>query len=240
MSVTPTSNPGRQRHSARGDLAPFEVRQASRKSYCKSCAKLPNPLQAIRSGPFGKKNPTMSNPDNSTEEIWKPVHHYIGTYSVSDWGRVRSEERVVRRRLPNGEYIGHTVPQKILSTPPNADGYLIVRLTRNGVATTRYVHDLVARSFLGVKKPGKEVRHLDDDKANARLSNLAYGTRSQNMLDCVRNGHHQFASRTACAAGHEYTAQNTFRRPDRPGTRICLTCESTYQRRSKARQLVTV
>lgn len=51
------------------------------------------------------------------------------------------------------------------------------------------VHRLVMEVFVGPCHPGLEVRHLDGDWRNNCLSNLAYGTRQQNMADAI--GHNR-------------------------------------------------
>lgn len=50
------------------------------------------------------------------------------------------------------------------------------------------VHTLVARTFLGPRPPGQDVRHLDGNPCNNRVDNLAYGTRTENILDVYRIG----------------------------------------------------
>lgn len=50
------------------------------------------------------------------------------------------------------------------------------------------VHSLVAAAFLGPRPAGEDVRHLDGDPENNRASNLAYGTRTQNMADAREHG----------------------------------------------------
>ena len=49
------------------------------------------------------------------------------------------------------------------------------------------VHALVATTFLGPPN-GRCVRHLDGDPTNNFLSNLAYGSLSENQLDRLRHG----------------------------------------------------
>ncbi|MFV8242154.1 NUMOD4 motif-containing HNH endonuclease [Mycolicibacterium peregrinum] len=159
-------------------------------------------------------------------EIWKPVTGFI-EYSISNHARVRSEARIIVR----SDGIRYRVGEKILKTTANADGYPTVGLSRDGESQTFYVHDLVAQAFIGDKPEGMEVRHLDDVKADCRPSNLAYGSRSENVHDSVRNGNHGFAKRTACKRGHEYSPENTVFRSSRPTTRICLTCDHDSKKR---------
>lgn len=105
----------------------------------------------------------------------------------------------------------------------------------------RYVHALVASAFIGPRPDGQEVRHLDGDRLNPNVANLAYGTRSQNRIDCVQHGTDHNASKTHCANGHEFTEANTYVYKGRGKTeRQCRTCRNAYiadwKRRNKAGQ----
>lgn len=177
----------------------------------------------------------MSIFDNTTFEIWLPIKGFVDFYSISNQARVRSEHRIVTR----GEFT-YTVAEKFMSISPNTDGYLTVKLTRDGISTTYYVHDLLLQAFVGPKPEGLEVRHLDDDKGNCRLTNLAYGSHAQNMADSVRNGTHAYASRTECSQGHPYDAENTAYHRSHPTRRVCRTCARDYQLRHQSnRELVS-
>lgn len=48
------------------------------------------------------------------------------------------------------------------------------------------VHGLVALTFLGPPGKGDDVRHLDGNAQNNRVENLAYGPRTENILDVFR------------------------------------------------------
>lgn len=50
------------------------------------------------------------------------------------------------------------------------------------------VHSLVATAFWGPRPEGQEVRHLDGNPKNNRADNLAYGTRTENILDVYKTG----------------------------------------------------
>ena len=58
----------------------------------------------------------------------------------------------------------------------------------------RTVHKLVLLAFVGECPPGMEVRHLDGNPTNNCLSNLVYGTRSQNSYDTINHGSHNRAT----------------------------------------------
>jgi hypothetical protein len=167
--------------------------------------------------------------DDATER-WLPIPRYKGLYEVSDFGRVRSVPRITRD--------GRSIRGRLLRLGRHKHGYLTVNLWRDNRYVTRTVHSLVAEAFLGPRPPGLEVRHLDGDPPNCRLSNLIYGTREENMQDTLRHGTNDRASRTHCPASHEYTADNTAigRRGDGSAFRICRQCASMTKQRYRDRQ----
>lgn len=147
------------------------------------------------------------------QEQWRPIPGHEGRYDVSDQGQVRSW-------LP---WRGEPVP-RLLTHCPDERGYPRVRMA----GKTPRVHQLVAAAFLGPRPDGQEVRHLDGDETNPRLSNLAYGTPSQNNRDRVTHGTHPSAAKTECPYGHPYDAANTYIQSK--GSRGCRTCRTAYNR----------
>lgn len=78
-----------------------------------------------------------------TAEVWRPVPHWEGMYSVSSHARVRSEPRFVQRRVG-----GYTVRGRVLR--PNWCG--TVNLSRPGKRRSALSHTLAAEAFgCGVK-----------------------------------------------------------------------------------------
>jgi hypothetical protein len=163
-------------------------------------------------------------------EEWRSVPEFEGRYEVSSEGRVRS--------LPRRDRLGRPVGGLILRLKDRGNGYRFITLNHDGSKTHRDVHALVALAFLGPRPDDREVRHLDGDPLNCRATNLAYGTRSENMLDKVRHGTHHEANKTHCPARHEYVPANTYwsrpRRPDLSPVRICRTCALERARRRRA------
>lgn len=102
---------------------------------------------------------------------------------MSDDGRVKSVARVVQR---NGH--SHTVRERVLKMALS-EGYHVVVLRRDGdVKSQRRVHRLVAETFLSDSWfPGALVLHGDDIRTNNHVSNLRWGTQSENMEDRYRN-----------------------------------------------------
>jgi hypothetical protein len=67
-----------------------------------------------------------------------------------------------------------------------------------GNRSHRYVHDLMLEAFVGPRPEGEECLHADDIGSHNVIGNLRWGTRTENLLDCVRNGNHYWANKTHC------------------------------------------
>lgn len=110
-------------------------------------------------------------------EVWKPVVGHEGYYEVSSLGRVRSLPRQVRSRRA---YLKPGRAKK--PTPSGASGYLTLRMYKDGKATTKYVHQMVAEAFIGPRPGGFDIDHIDGDRTNNQRENLEFVTRAENLL----------------------------------------------------------
>lgn len=93
---------------------------------------------------------------------------------------------------------------------------------------------MVAAAFIGPKPDGMEVRHLNDIRDDNRAVNIAYGTRSQNMYDSIRNGTHNRASRDRCCRGHLFEPETTQIRVNKLNGRTfryCMICDRIRRRK---------
>jgi HNH endonuclease/NUMOD4 motif-containing protein len=108
-------------------------------------------------------------------ESWRPVVGFDG-YFVSSIGRVCSVDRII-----NGKYCRG----RILRPGAQASGHITVALGRGN---TKGVHVLVLEAFIGPCPDGQEALHADDNPTNNHLSNLRWGTRSENLSDAIGNG----------------------------------------------------
>jgi hypothetical protein len=112
-----------------------------------------------------------------TEEIWKAVPGYEGRYEVSSLGRVRS----LTRKNPI-----------IMKPGNNGNGYQTVNMTDDeGGLKKRYIHRLVALTFLGPEPEDKEVNHIDGDKENNAVSNLQWLPHACNLNHAYMMGLHK-------------------------------------------------
>lgn len=161
----------------------------------------------------------------SSKEQWLPIAGYEDKYAVSSHGRVKSLAREV--------WNGHTfarLPERVMKTS-NGNHYPKVVLRDGESGKKVYVHDLVLAHFVGERPENAYARHLDDDKTNNHVSNLRWGTPSENSYDKVRNGNDHYAKRDACKNGHLFTPDNIARRAQYPGTRYCKACMREEARR---------
>lgn len=126
----------------------------------------------------------ICNPDGkpfaSPDEEWRQILGFP-YYQVSNLGRVRS----LPRHTVTGLLGGH-----LLSPARGSNGYLRVTLRSNSQNHRFLLHRLVLQTFVGECPPNQECRHLDGDRSNCRLSNLRWGTRSENARDRILHGTH--------------------------------------------------
>ena len=77
--------------------------------------------------------------------------------------------------------MGHAEAGRIITPFISNSGYPRVGLSLNGIQRSHLVHKLVLVAFRGPRPPGMTSNHLDGDKANPRLANLEWTTRSANQ-----------------------------------------------------------
>lgn len=152
-------------------------------------------------------------------ERWRPIPGFEGSYEASDLGRVRSLDRITDR--------GRRWRGKTLTPAVMKNGYRTVNLWKDGAQRTWLVHRLVLMAFVGKAPEGTEALHHDSDKSNNRISNLSWGTHSENEFDKVRHGTHRNASKTCCPQGHPYDDENTYFYPT-TNHRCCRECRRIY------------
>jgi uncharacterized membrane protein len=158
-------------------------------------------------------------PITTNREFWLPTTRVNG-HEVSNRGRVRS-------RLSG--------KARILKAGIDAAGYPYVGpWTGTGNIRIR-VHTLVLEAWCGPKPSTRhQARHYDDRKRHKHIRNLSWGTRSENIRDMVRNGHHNNARKRKCLNGHRFTPENT--RIINGGGRECRACHRERSREQRAKR----
>ena len=99
------------------------------------------------------------------DEQWLPLP-FDDRYTVSSLGQVRGPRKLL----------------KLMSKPHHK--YLVVWIS----GKYHFVHHLVALTFIGDKPDELFVLHRDDNPTNNHVTNLYYGTLSDNANDRVTNG----------------------------------------------------
>lgn len=126
----------------------------------------------------------MSGVDTTTE-IWKAVPGCEGLYEVSTLGRMK---RLAGRILASD---GRMLPVRECILKPfscGQEGYCGVKISVGGRKRNMYVHHAVMRTFVGPPPEGLEILHDNNSRTDCRLSNLHYGTKSENAQDRWRHG----------------------------------------------------
>ena len=124
---------------------------------------------------------------NKTNIIYKDIPNYEGLYQVSNTGIVRRVGHWVENR-GLGEGKKYFLEEMTLKPTIDRHGYYMVTLSKLGKSKVFRVHSLVMLAFVGERPTNLETRHLNSDKLDNRLENLAYGTKSENMQDAVKDG----------------------------------------------------
>ena len=120
------------------------------------------------------------------EELWKAIDEYEGYYEVSNFGRVRSLDRVVIDTLGRS----HHRKGKVKAQTLNTDGYLTVNLSKDGSDKRVRVHILVGKAFVDGYFDGAEINHIDCDRTNNHFSNLEWISHSNNVQYSIDMGNH--------------------------------------------------
>lgn len=122
------------------------------------------------------------------KEIWKDIKGYEGLYQISNYGKVKSLDRIKKSSLKNQDFV--RVKSRILKQYTNKKGYLLVQLNKNGMGKTKQLHRLVAEAFIPNPDKLSEVNHKDENPGNNCADNLEwcdskynnnYGTRIDRM-----------------------------------------------------------
>lgn len=122
---------------------------------------------------------------NSNDIIYKDVVGFEGLYKVSNMGEVYSYDRWIVDSVGHKYFLKGKHLKKHLTTT----GYYFVNLSKNSCVKRCMIHHLVLASFVGDKPfPKAETRHLNSIPTDNRLSNLCWGTKSENMQDAVKLG----------------------------------------------------
>jgi len=117
------------------------------------------------------------------KEEWRYIDGADMRYMVSSLGRVKSVDRHVEH-AKHGSLVFYA--GRVLKTDrKRSKGYQVCVISLGPKQTTKTVHRLVAEAFIPNPDNLPLVRHLDENKDNNKVSNLAWGTMQDNYRDMV-------------------------------------------------------
>lgn len=117
-------------------------------------------------------------------EQWRDIPEYEGYYQISNLGRVRS----VTRTLIYNTGKCYTIRGKMRRLHKDSHGYLTVTVSKNNKQYRKWVHRLVASSFLPDYREDMVINHIDGCKTNNSLCNLEVCTSKENTDHARRIG----------------------------------------------------
>lgn len=117
------------------------------------------------------------------KEIWKDIVGYDGLYQVSNFGNIKSKERIVK----NGNRV-FLKKEKILTPFLQKTGYLTITLLKDNKIKSHYIHRLVAITFIKNNFDLEQVNHKDGNKINNNANNLEWCSRSDNIKHAIKIG----------------------------------------------------
>lgn len=120
-------------------------------------------------------------------------HIYVDDYYMDE--RWKRDEDNPDYWVSNKGRVWSTLSQKFIGGSPNKQGYIDFSMKQDGKRSRGYLHRMMAKAFIPNPHNYPEVRHLDDNRENGELENLAWGTQLDNTRDCIRNGHFRYFSR---------------------------------------------
>lgn len=117
-------------------------------------------------------------------EIWKDVPGYEGYYQISNTGKIKSLDRIVRGegRKP------YVKAGRVLKLAVASHGYLSVPLCKDSGQVTHSLHYVLAQVFIENPNNYPCVNHKDGNKLNNDLQNLEWVTYQQNSKHAYDTG----------------------------------------------------
>lgn len=117
----------------------------------------------------------------SRKEVWKTCS-LNDRYMVSNKGRVKLVSIGTIQTVYTNHRTGYGFVQLYDGMVVGKDGK---KKTKN---MSIQIHRLIALEFLGERKPGMQVDHINGNKLDNRVANLRYITQSANILRSYENG----------------------------------------------------
>lgn len=108
------------------------------------------------------------------QQFWTPIIGFETYYHITRLGIIKS----LHRRNKKGK----------ISYRVDRAGYLTVRLSKDGKSQTKYLHRILAETFIPNPESKPGVNHIDGNKANNSLLNLEWVSHGENILHAYQIG----------------------------------------------------
>ena len=109
------------------------------------------------------------------KEVWKDIKGYEGLYQISNYGNVRSLDKIIVDKYKKYLMKGKQLKLNIRNT------YYVINLVKNKKRKSFQVHRLVAEAFLSNPNNYKIVNHKDENPLNNNVDNLEWCTQKHNV-----------------------------------------------------------
>lgn len=122
-----------------------------------------------------KENGQWDTLPNLPNEEWREIDG-LQHYMVSNYGRIKSTDRVIMRNGAEAKIKGRIIRQNV-----GTNGYLYFNSSVNGMAKTVYTHRCVALAFVPNDDKTKDtVDHINNNKRDNRAVNLQWLSQHDN------------------------------------------------------------
>jgi hypothetical protein len=132
------------------------------------------------------------------EEICQPIPGYEEHYVITRLGAVHGVERLIK--LVDGT--NRTVRARQISSRPNQGGYETVRLSKEGITKTHFVHRLVATTYIPNPDGLPIINHKTGNIKDNSVENLEWSTMSLNTKHAYNIG-----LNSNCGSNHKLAVQ---------------------------------
>lgn len=153
------------------------------------------------------------------KEKWKDIDNFKGIYQISNFGRVKSLDRIFKRK--NGVF--HTIKGKIKKITIANNGYPTVTLCKEMKSYRNQVHRLLAIHFIPNPEKKETVNHINGIKTDNRICNLEWNTYAENNRHAVILG-----------LNKDRSVQSEILRNSRSKAVICITTNKKYKSAKEA------
>lgn len=124
--------------------------------------------------------------EDRLKEEWRPIKEYEGRYEVSNFGRIKSVERIIvypsGKKQPHKEKImrPQIVSPRQSAKRKSITKYQRIMLCKNGKYKGFLIHRLVAEAFIPNPENKPEVNHIDGCGLHNHVKNLEWTSSTEN------------------------------------------------------------